>query len=66
MIIPIRHPTTQNDEDSIENVEWVMIELNGELLKPLDETNKNGDDDANKSVELGSVKFDSAVSYYCT
>jgi hypothetical protein len=79
MIIPIRPPsnntTLQNQcGNSIENVEWVMIELNGELLKPLDYgnettscTTKNGDENgsSHKSsdrLELGSVKFDSAVS----
>lgn len=66
MIIPLR-PSTQNG-DGIENVEWVMIELNGELLKPLDHnettSSSNGDDkNGNKNrLELGSVKFDSAVS----
>jgi hypothetical protein len=69
MIIPLR-PSTQNKQsgDGIENVEWVMIELNGELLRPLDHnetiSSSNGDDDnGNKNrLELGSVKFDSAVS----
>lgn len=71
MIIPLR-PSTQNKQsgDSIENVEWVMIELNGELLKPLDHnetSSSNGDDDNNDNknrLELGSVKFDSAVSTF--
>lgn len=48
-----------------------MIELNGELLKPLDEhtsqtlaSSLQSDDTAQdtRPVELGSVQFDSAVS----
>ena len=73
MIIPIRAPTTG---DATEKVEWVMLELNGELLKPLDEekrrtttglpTKSSGsvidEVDIKRRVELGSVKFDSDVS----
>ena len=68
MIIPIRAPT---HSESAEKVEWVMLELNGELLKPLDQslqasratsslprgTNDN-DNDIRRRVELGSVKLD--------
>eukprot|EP00804_Cyclotella_cryptica_P020718 CCRYP_003506-RA/>CCRYP_003506-RA protein AED:0.43 eAED:0.43 QI:141/1/1/1/1/1/2/1719/151 len=73
MIIPIRPPsntTLQNQcGGSIENVEWVMIELNGELLKPLDEPpgqtsssslKRDGADSESRQIELGSVQFDSA------
>ena len=72
MIIPIRAPTTG---DATEKVEWIMLELNGELLKPLDEekrrtttglpTKSSGvidEVDIKRRVELGSVKFDSDVS----
>jgi hypothetical protein len=75
MIIPIRPPSNTTLQKqcggSIENVEWVMIELNGELLKPLDEptsqtsaSSLQSDDTArgNRPMELGSVQFDSAVS----
>lgn len=67
MIIPIRAP---DDAESTEKVEWVMLELNGELLKPLDESRQtpksaaslpDADGTANgkrRRVELGSVKFD--------
>ena len=72
MIIPIRAPTTG---DATEKVEWIMLELNGELLKPLVEekrrtatgfpTKSSGvidEVDIKRRVELGSVKFDSDVS----
>ena len=72
MIIPIRAPTTG---DATEKVEWIMLELNGELLKPLDEekrrtatgfpTKSSGviyEVDIKRRVELVSVKFDSDVS----
>lgn len=73
MIIPIRPPsdTTQQNQcgesGSIPVVEWVMIELNGELLKPSLEDDKTKhdtttDDDNRRHLELGSVKFDSSVS----
>lgn len=39
-----------------------MIELNGELLKPLDNNTNDGDDQKSKQMELGSVRFDSSVS----
>lgn len=63
MIIPIRAPANAGDE-STEKVEWVMLELNGELLKPLDEENCPiiNEDDIKRRVELGLVKFDSDVS----
>ncbi|KAL9183459.1 hypothetical protein ACHAXT_004315 [Thalassiosira profunda] len=61
MIIPIRTP----DADALdaEKVEWVMLELNGELMKPLTESqrapgNAPDADDSRRRVELGSVKFD--------
>ena len=67
MIIPIRAPANNADDESTEKVEWVMLELNGELLKPLDEENRReatiiNEDDIKRRVELGSVKFDSDVS----
>mmetsp|Transcript_3494 Transcript_3494/g.6380 ORF Transcript_3494/g.6380 Transcript_3494/m.6380 type:complete len:146 (-) Transcript_3494:238-675(-) len=64
MIIPIHAPA---NADSTEKVEWVMIELNGELSKPLDESRRTSQaaaslpgavDDSRRRVELGSVKFD--------
>ena len=69
MIIPIRAP--ENGE-STDQVEWVMIELNGELLKPLDEIKSSATksalpmsaDEMKRRVELGSIKFDSDVSSY--
>ena len=68
MIIPIRPPsdtTLQNQcGGKVDNVEWVMIELNGELLKPL-EDNKTEDivkNEESSQMELGSVKFDADVS----
>ena len=68
MIIPIRAPANNADDESTEKVEWVMLELNGELLKPLDEENRreetiiNNEEDIKRRVELGVVKFDSDVS----
>ena len=68
MIIPIRAPANNADDQSTEKVEWVMLELNGELLKPLDEENHRreatiiDEDDIKRRVELGSVQFDSDVS----
>ena len=68
MIIPIHAPA---NADSTEKVEWVMIELNGELSKPLDEARRTSQvaaslpgavDDSRRRVELGSVKFDADVS----
>ena len=64
MIIPIR---ASADSDT-EKVEWVMLELNGELLKPLDEPRRipfpdgTAVDDVRRRVELGSLKFDADVS----
>eukprot|EP00584_Thalassiosira_punctigera_P013927 CAMPEP_0172555494 /NCGR_PEP_ID=MMETSP1067-20121228/58449_1 /TAXON_ID=265564 ORGANISM="Thalassiosira punctigera, Strain Tpunct2005C2" /NCGR_SAMPLE_ID=MMETSP1067 /ASSEMBLY_ACC=CAM_ASM_000444 /LENGTH=144 /DNA_ID=CAMNT_0013344017 /DNA_START=63 /DNA_END=497 /DNA_ORIENTATION=- len=64
MIIPIRAPA---NVDSVEKVEWVMIELNGELSKPHDESRRTSQaassssgavDGSGRRVELGSVKFD--------
>jgi hypothetical protein len=58
MIIPIRAATNK----SAEKVEWVMLELNGELLKPLDDESSTSQTTVNnlkRRVELGSVKFDS-------
>jgi len=73
-IIPIRSP---ENAESVDKVEWVMLELNGELLKPLDEARRTAQqtksslpdgscDNIRRRVELGSVKFDADVScYYC-
>mmetsp|Transcript_26926 Transcript_26926/g.45877 ORF Transcript_26926/g.45877 Transcript_26926/m.45877 type:complete len:146 (+) Transcript_26926:17-454(+) len=65
MIIPINAPA---HGDSTKKVEWVMIELNGELSKPLDDSRRaaqaasaplSGDaGGCKRRVELGSVKFD--------
>jgi hypothetical protein len=61
MIIPIRAAT---NPESTEKVEWVMLELNGELLKPLDDkssgttSSQTTVDNLRRRVELGSVKFD--------
>ncbi|KAL7517773.1 hypothetical protein ACHAWF_000153, partial [Thalassiosira exigua] len=53
MIVPVGAPA--NGSSGI--VEWVMIELNGELLKPLDEP-RAAPGAVGRQVELGSVKFD--------
>mmetsp|Transcript_27369 Transcript_27369/g.57100 ORF Transcript_27369/g.57100 Transcript_27369/m.57100 type:complete len:145 (-) Transcript_27369:315-749(-) len=64
MIIPIRAP---KNAESTEKVEWVMIELNGELSKPTDDLRRapqaamslpGAVDNNKRRVELGSVKFD--------
>ena len=59
MIIPIKVPKGRGEEggsSSMEKIEWVMLELNGELVKPQQiESDK-------KRVEFGSVQFDDAVS----
>jgi len=62
MIIPIRAPENIDGQPT-EKVEWVMLELNGELLKPLDEERKKVSialdaNDIRRRVELGAVKFD--------
>jgi hypothetical protein len=65
MIIPIRPPSNstlqQKCGGSITDVEWVMIELNGELLKPLEDSTSDEDGGGKRRMELGSVKFDSSV-----
>jgi len=66
MIIPIRAPENIDGQPT-EKVEWVMLELNGELLKPLDEERKKVSialdaNDIRRRVELGAVKFDVDVS----
>lgn len=66
MIIPIRAPENIDGQPT-EKVEWVMLELNGELLKPLDEERKKVSialdaNDIRRRVELGAVKFDGDVS----
>ena len=58
MIVPIGAPA----DGSSGIVEWVMIELNGELLKPLDEPRAAPGAAVGRQVELGSVKFDAEVS----
>lgn len=71
MIIPIKVPKGRGKEDgssSMEKIEWVMLELNGELVKPqheavrktTTETEQNEID--KRRVEFGSVQFDDAVS----
>jgi len=74
MIIPIKVPKGRGGEDgssSMENIEWVMLELNGELVKPQHEAVRNTTeaDGDKRRVELGSVQFDDAVStcvcYFC-
>ena len=70
MIIPIRAP--DNNGLSTKKVEWVKLELNGELLRPLDESSPRSVtsslagavDGSNRRVELGSVKFDADVSIF--
>lgn len=50
--------------------EWVMIEINGELLAPKEspEGKENGDDSSilvdSNHVELGAVSFDNDVSLF--
>lgn len=64
MIIPIKFP------NGGKGAEWVMLELNGELVKPQQDdvvrnTAEAGQNDSDKRrVELGSVQFDDAVSLY--
>ena len=70
MIIPIKVPEDQGEggSSSMEKIEWVMLELNGELVKPqhtaiqnnTTEAVQNGSD--KKCLELGSVQFDDSVS----
>lgn len=61
MIIPIRAAA---NPESTEKVEWVMLELNGELLKPLEDessgttSSQTTVNNLRRRVELGSVKFD--------
>jgi hypothetical protein len=56
MIIPIKAPDGEGGGPSMDKVEWVMLELNGELVKPQQiESDK-------RRVEFGSVQFDDAVS----
>ena len=66
MIIPIRAPSISH---SAGKTEWVMLELNGELLRPIDETMKPPQvnasvDTIKRRVELGSLNFDADVSDY--
>ena len=63
MIIPVRTPKAETTGE----VEWVMLELNGELLKPTDETLQPTQgteivDYIKRRVELGSLNFDVDVS----
>ncbi|KAL7492519.1 hypothetical protein ACHAWT_003931 [Skeletonema menzelii] len=68
MIIPIKVPKGRGDEDgasSMEKIEWVMLELNGELVKPQHEAGRNTtkteqNEIDKKRVEFGSVQFDNA------
>ncbi|KAL7453263.1 hypothetical protein ACHAWC_005627 [Mediolabrus comicus] len=54
MIIPIKAPDGEGGGPSMDKVEWVMLELNGELVKPQQiESDK-------RRVEFGSVQFDDA------
>ena len=70
MIIPIKVPKGRGDEDgasSMEKIEWVMLELNGELVKPQHEAGRNTtkteqNEIDKRRVEFGSVQFDNAVS----
>jgi len=57
MITPIKAPDGEGGGPSMDKVEWVMLELNGELVKPQQiESDK-------RRVEFGSVQFDDAVSF---
>mmetsp|Transcript_18941 Transcript_18941/g.38181 ORF Transcript_18941/g.38181 Transcript_18941/m.38181 type:complete len:143 (+) Transcript_18941:58-486(+) len=66
MIIPIKVPKGRGGEDgssSMEKIEWVMLELNGELVKPQQEAVRNtteAEQSDKRRVELGSVQFDDA------
>ena len=45
------------------DAEWVMLELNGELLRPMDETMQSTQiDSIKRRVELGSLNFNADVS----
>mmetsp|Transcript_9326 Transcript_9326/g.19624 ORF Transcript_9326/g.19624 Transcript_9326/m.19624 type:complete len:149 (-) Transcript_9326:359-805(-) len=70
MIIPIRQRTGQSEDIPVDKLEWVMLELNGELLQPLDKihTIQQGAvgpggasaaaSSKKRTVELGSVRVD--------
>lgn len=70
MIIPIKVPQSRGGEggsSSMGKVEWVMLELNGELVKPQhDNAVRNtteaeeNDNDKKKRFEFGSVQFDNS------
>lgn len=71
MIIPIKVPKGRGEEDgssSMEKIEWVMLELNGELVKPQHEavrktTTETEQNELDKRrVEFGSIQFDDSVS----
>mmetsp|Transcript_5386 Transcript_5386/g.10977 ORF Transcript_5386/g.10977 Transcript_5386/m.10977 type:complete len:118 (-) Transcript_5386:1975-2328(-) len=74
MIIPIRQRTGQSEDIPVDKLEWVMLELNGELLQPLDKihTIQQGAvgpggasaaaSSKKRTVELGSVRVDTDVS----
>ena len=71
MIIPIKVPKGRGGDEgsssSMEKIEWVMLELNGELVKPQHEAGRNTTEAEQneidkRRVEFGSVQFDDAVS----
>ena len=72
MIIPIKVPKGRGEEggsSSMEKIEWVMLELNGELVKPQhyeaggrNTTEADQNEINKKRVEFGSVQFDDEVS----
>lgn len=74
MIIPIKVPKGRGEEggsSSMEKIEWVMLELNGELVKPQhyeagrNTTEADQNEINKKRVEFGSVQFDDEVSQMC-
>ena len=57
MIIPIRRPSGNDGA-----AEFIMIELNGELLRPQSLPVDGGGDSRKRRLEFGSVKFENDVS----
>mmetsp|Transcript_8819 Transcript_8819/g.20544 ORF Transcript_8819/g.20544 Transcript_8819/m.20544 type:complete len:87 (-) Transcript_8819:108-368(-) len=57
MIIPIRRAPGNNGA-----AEFMMIELNGELLRPQSLPVDGGGDNRKRRLEFGSVKFEKDVS----
>ena len=58
IVLPISNPSQTNEEEDDTPQEWSLLELNGELVPPLQQPpGSSGPDDS--SIELGSIEFDS-------